>query len=314
MAAAEPTHHQQPGGGHTEGRGGGSTFHPQRFHNNSGNQFALTEFDDEPEASCSTSFFPLDSIQLKEPPRGCKRSGHPSAHKPDSMPELLSISAAAGTTACAKANKGAQPESGAGAIVNYNSSARAFRLGSSAGSAGGDESETSPNNSATGSKVWGDSVLSTNHEAAIDCNDGGDGLGITDELLNDIEDEDSDDGMADIRRIAAFNSLKSFLEEHNLTVFIGVASRQCQGMSIDALRAKSESQIRQLFKPEKETPAEEGNISETDFSKLLKVLGEIATSTKKAAVKSTASTNPAKHSAALCLGQEGSGVDHYDNI
>ena len=250
------------------------------------------------------------------------------------MPELLSISAAAGTAACAKANKGAQPESGAaGAIVNYNSSARAFRLGSSAGSAGGDDSETSPNNSATGSKVWGDSVLSTNHEAAIDCNDG-DGLGITDELLlNDAGDdifqdycEDSDDGMADIRRIAAFNSLKSFLEENNLTVFIGVASRQCQGMSIDALRTKSESQIRQLFKPEKETPADEGNISETDFSKLLKVLGEIAatssstsasaTMAKKAGKGSIKGTNHlAKHSAALCLaGQEGSGVDRYDNI
>ena len=74
-------------------------------------------------------------------------------------------------------------------------------------------------------------------------------MGITDDLLlngGDIDEEDSDDdGIADIRRVAAFNSMKSFLEEHNLTVFIGVvASRQCQDMSIDALKAKSESQIR----------------------------------------------------------------------
>ena len=97
---------------------------------------------------------------------------------------------------------------------------RAIHLGSAA--SGGD-SEASPNNSATGSKVWGDSVLSTNHEAAIDdCN--GDGLGIT---SCDEGEEDSDDGITDIRRVAAFNSLKSFLEEHNLTVFVGVASQHC---------------------------------------------------------------------------------------
>ena len=252
------------------------------------------------------------------------------------MPELLSAAAAnnsSATKAGLKVVTGASsPETinclGGGVnpalvkvgVNHHHSSSRAFRLGSSVGSAAGEESETSPNNSATGSKVWGDSVLSTNHEAAIDCNDG-DGLGITDELLNggDLDDEDSDDGMADIRRIAAFNSLKSFLEEHNLTVFIGVASRQCQGMSIDALKAKSESQIRQLFKPDadRQTPGGDGEgvISETDVSRLLKVLGEIASSTppKKASAK-TYSSNAAKHSAAMCLGQEGSGVDHYENI
>ena len=63
------------------------------------------------------------------------------------------------------------------------------------GSGSSNDSETSPNNSATGSKVWGDSVLSTNHEAAIDdCN--GDGMGIT---SCDEGEEDSDDGMTDIR-------------------------------------------------------------------------------------------------------------------
>ena len=72
-------------------------------------------------------------------------------------------------------------------------------------------------NSATGSKVLGDSVLSTNHEAAIDSNNDG--------LVSADEDEESDDGVTDIRRVAAFNSLKNFLEVNNLTVFIRVASR-----------------------------------------------------------------------------------------
>ena len=52
---------------------------------------------------------------------------------------------------------------------------------------------------------------------------------------------------------------------------MGVASRKCQGMSIDELKAKSESQIRQIFQ------MGEG-INETDLAQLVKVLGELSAS------------------------------------
>ena len=127
-------------------------------------------------------------IQLKEPPRGCKSSNpfYSTSHKPESMPSLL---------AKGKSGKLSRP----------------FRLESG-------DSETSPNNSASGTKVWGDSVLSTNHEAAIDCNGDVDGSD---------EGDWSDDGITDIRRVAVFNSLKNFLVENNLQIFLGVANRKC---------------------------------------------------------------------------------------
>ena len=96
--------------------------------------------------------------------------------------------------------------------------------------------------------------------------------------------------MTDIRKVAAFNSLKNFFEDNNLTVFIGVASRECEGLSIDALRAKSESQIRQMFKPSKQ--GGEG-VSESDVTELVDLLKELSPD---------GAGDPAKHSAAVCLG------------
>ena len=84
---------------------------------------------------------------------------------------------------------------------------------------------------------------------------------------------------------------------------MGVASQKCQGMSIDALKAKSESQIRQLFQ------IGEG-ISETDLAQLVKVLEELATSEPREEV---AASSLAEHSAAVCLAQEGSGTN-YENM
>ena len=107
----------------------------------------------------------------------------------------------------------------------------------------------------------------------------------------DEGEEDSDDGMTDIRQVAAFNSLRGFFEQHDLTVFVGVASRKCQGMSIDVLKAKSESQIRQLFQ------VGEG-INEADVTQLVKVLGELSTTAEP---KNAVSSSLAEHSAAVCL-------------
>lgn len=192
---------------------------------------------------------PFPEVQLKEPPRGCKRTGAPfysaANHKPESMPELLAKSVKVGATAGVAS----------GIAADGTMQTRAFRLGSN-------DSETSPNNSATGSKVWGDSVLSTNHEAAIDSNDDGEGLADSDMEAEGLE-SDEDDQMTDIRKIAAFNSLKKFLEDHNLKVFVAIASRKCQGMSIDTLKAKSESQIRQIFCSSSEE--ESNSIDETDL-------------------------------------------------
>lgn len=176
-------------------------------------QFVLGEIDSQP--------FP--EVELKEPPRGCKRTAsqfYSISQKPESMPELL-----------------ARPVKAAAALGVTDSGVqkRAFRLGSN-------ESDTSRNNSATGSKVWGDSVLSTNHEAAIDSNDDGEGLADSDiEEGEGLESDGDDVQMTDIRRVAALNSLKQFLEANDLGVLVNITSRKCQGMSLDVLKTKSES-------------------------------------------------------------------------
>jgi len=163
------------------------------------------------------------------------------------MPELLAKSVKVKVAACSGA--------AGGIAADGVMQTRAFRLGSN-------DSETSPNNSATGSKVWGDSILSMNHEAAIDSNDDGEGLADSDLEAAEGLESDDDDQMTDIRKIAAFNSLKKFLEDNNLKDFVAIASRKCQGMSIDTLMVKSESQIRQIFCGSSE---EESSVDETDL-------------------------------------------------
>jgi len=92
---------------------------------------------------------------------------------------------------------------------------RPFRLGSGDNvGVGGDvdDSETSQNHSATGSNVWGNSVLSTNHEAAIDYNE--------DEVNDEDLTSEEEDPVSDVRKVAALNSLINFLAEKNLHIFI----------------------------------------------------------------------------------------------
>ena len=100
-------------------------------------------------------------------------------------------------------------------------------------------------NSATGSKVWGNSVLSANFEAPID-----------------IEDEDDED---DIRQFAAFNSLRHFLQQNDLHVFLHAVDSLHQ-VSLDDLKRYDESQIRQFF------AAHAGEDGEDNLSRLVEAL------------------------------------------
>lgn len=79
-------------------------------------------------------------------------------------------------------------------------------------------------NSATGSKVWGNSVLSANFEAPID-------------------DEDENE----IRQVASLNTLKQFMLENDLQVLISILDRLKHDISLEELRRYSDDWIRQFF-------------------------------------------------------------------
>lgn len=79
-------------------------------------------------------------------------------------------------------------------------------------------------NSATGSKVWGNSVLSANFEAPID-------------------DEDEND----IRQLASLNTLKHFLQENDLHVLVNVMDRLRHDISLEELKRYNDDWVRQFF-------------------------------------------------------------------
>lgn len=96
---------------------------------------------------------------------------------------------------------------------------RTFRLDSCS-----ETSSVEGKSSATGSKVWGNSVLSANFEAPID-----------------NEDED------DIRKVADKNTLKRFLQENNLQEVMKVIESCRDSVTLASLKHFSEQQIHQFF-------------------------------------------------------------------
>ena len=96
---------------------------------------------------------------------------------------------------------------------------RNFRLDSCS-----ENSSVEGKSSATGSKVWGNSVLSANFEAPID-----------------NEDED------DIRKVADKNTLKRFLQDNNLQDVMRVIESRRDSVTLSSLKHLSEQQIHQFF-------------------------------------------------------------------
>ena len=84
--------------------------------------------------------------------------------------------------------------------------------------------DLSSDKEATGSKVWGNSVLSANFEAPID-----------------NEDED------DIRKVADKNTLKRFLQDNNLQDIMRVIETRRDSVTLSSLKHLSEQQIHQFF-------------------------------------------------------------------
>ena len=85
---------------------------------------------------------------------------------------------------------------------------------------GSDHSSNGGRNSGNGSRVWGNSILSANFETPVD---------------NEDENE--------IRRLAASNSLKNFLQVNNLVVFQTIVDRY-KDLTLEQLKAYSEAEIR----------------------------------------------------------------------
>ena len=96
---------------------------------------------------------------------------------------------------------------------------RNFRLDSCS-----ENSSVEGKSSATGSKVWGNSVLSANFEAPID-----------------NEDED------DIRKVADKNTLKRFLQDNNLQDIMRVIETRRDSVTLSSLKHLTEQQINQFF-------------------------------------------------------------------
>ena len=96
---------------------------------------------------------------------------------------------------------------------------RTFRLDSCS-----ENSSVEGKSSATGSKVWGNSVLSANFEAPID-----------------NEDED------DIRKVADKNTLKRFLQDNSLLEVMRVIESRSDSVTLASLKRFTEPQIHQFF-------------------------------------------------------------------
>ena len=96
---------------------------------------------------------------------------------------------------------------------------RTFRLDSCS-----ENSSVEGKSSATGSKVWGNSVLSANFEAPID-----------------NEDED------DIRKVADKNTLKRFLQDNSLQDVTRVVESHKDLVTLASLKRLNEPQIHEFF-------------------------------------------------------------------
>ena len=96
---------------------------------------------------------------------------------------------------------------------------RTFRLDSCS-----ENSSVEGKSSATGSKVWGNSVLSANFEAPID-----------------NEDED------DIRKVADKNTLKRFMQDNSLLDVMRVIESRRDSVTLASLKRLTEPQIHHFF-------------------------------------------------------------------